>query len=167
MAAERLKRPLHTASRLAVSTVRTLLRKLGQRPRHDDAAKIEARARTGIRDATRWEGHGSLAVAPSSAPFRRSAPLIRRTASNRLTGGFVPGWLRIAPSGIDWIAEKASGSTHAVVLSFDDIAAIELEPFKRRTAGLTVITRETDELWLLVDDRRKLDKVLSALRYRS
>jgi len=77
------------------------------------------------------------------------------------------GWLRVAPSGIEWIAEKAGGSTHAIVLGFDDIAAIELEPFTRRTAGLTLTTNRTDELWLLVDDRRKLDKVLGALRYRS
>jgi hypothetical protein len=146
-------------------TLQDLTRRSGWRHRRPSET-ISAENR-GVRTATEWSGHASLAIGPTTAGFRSALPVLQRKRPTELTAGLVGGWLQLSPTGLVWYAVRKSGPTPAAVIATADITAVELVKLRKRKAGLTVTTTGAEELWLLVEDRRKLDNVLGAVRYGS
>lgn len=134
--------------------------------------------RASIRATNEWAGPASLAVGPTSGELAVGQPRWRRALRPDLVVGWPEGWLRVTPVSLQFTPirqRRGRGragrdghivTTEMIELTHDDLVDLELVPLGRRTAGVTAVSSAGDELWILVDDRRKLDEMASRLRYR-
>jgi len=122
--------------------------------------------RESVRSKHEWAGPAAMVIGPTSADLRAGQPWHRRVLRSDRVIGFPDGWLRITPNDFLWSPVPTRSATAEVVqLDTHSLADVELVALGRRRAGLTVTTRSGTELWLLIDDRRKVDEMLQRLRY--
>ena len=119
-----------------------------------------------VRAKHEWSGPASLAVGPTTGELAVGESRWRRTLRPDLVVGWPSGWLRLTPTMLEFTPDRRQGSTVTVVhLDAAQIVDLELVPLGRRNDGVTVVSDEGDELWVLVEDRRKLDEMAVRLRY--
>lgn len=164
--AERIRTPtaavLRGLRRIGGRTIATVTGRERQqsRDRHQRERPTEQTNRT-------WAGYAELAVRPTSPGYLTKVAALHRRVPVNVLAGLLDGWLRLDEGELVWFATRRSGPTEAVVIDMDDLATIELADLGRSRAGLTITTSDTEELWLLLRDRKKVDGILSRLRYGS
>jgi len=165
-----------TTASASVSIARTAASVITKAVRSDSSADSTRRTtgadnsvthdRESVRSKHEWAGPAAMVIGPTSADLRAGQPWHRRVLRSDRVIGFPDGWLRITPNDFLWSPVPPRGATAEVVqLDTHSLADVELVALGRRRAGLTVTTRSGTELWLLIDDRRKVDEMLQRLRY--
>jgi hypothetical protein len=147
------------------------------------AARAAAHERQPERSPHLWSGPAAMVVGPSSPSMRAGQRWYQRLLRTDRVVGFPEGWLMVTPQTLMWSptarrrqrgpdvrtaatgTRRADGAVSVVELGRSDLADVELVAIGRHNAGLTITTRAGAELWLLVDDRKKLDEMLQQLRY--